>query len=362
MNAFRRAGLSLGRIAPGPRCALTDVPGVRVGHCTLISGEGEKAIRTGVTAIVPPGDPYAEPCAAGIFVLHGHGKALGLWQIQDVGELETPVLLTNTLAVFVCAEALLTWTLRRHPEARSINPVVLECNDGKLSAIELRPVREEHALQALEEAKDEVQEGCVGAGTGMIAFGYKSGIGTASRRVGPYIVGALALPNMGRLEDFRPPSPSSLSPQGGEGWGKGVPNPCSPQGGKGEKAPSPPSPAREEGPGEGSLIVVLATDAPLLPAQLGRLCRRAALGAARTGAPADTGSGDFFLAFSTTLRFPRDAEKIAVEPIPDRSRTMGELYRAAAEATEEAIYSALLAATPLMGREGRSPPVFRLSR
>lgn len=346
MNAFRRAGLSLGRLSPGPRCALTDVPGVRVGHCTLISGEGKRAIRTGVTAIVPPGDPYAEPCAAGIFVLHGHGKALGLWQIQDVGELETPVLLTNTLAVFVCAEALLTWTLRRHPEARSINPVVLECNDGKLSAIELRPVREEHALQALEEAKDEVEEGCVGAGTGMIAFGYKSGIGTASRRVGPYIVGALALPNMGRLEDFRPPSPSSLSPQGGEG----------------ERAPSSPSPAREEGPGEGSLIVVLATDAPLLPAQLGRLCRRAALGAARTGAPADTGSGDFFLAFSTTLRLPRGAERIAVEPIPDRSRTMGELYRAAAEATEEAIYSALLAATPLVGREGRSPPVFRLSR
>lgn len=380
MNAFRRAGLSLGRIAPGPRCALTDVPGVRVGHCTLISGEGEKAIRTGVTAIVPPGDPYAEPCAAGIFVLHGHGKALGLWQIQDVGELETPVLLTNTLAVFVCAEALLTWTLRRHPEARSINPVVLECNDGKLSAIELRPVREEHALQALEEAKDEVEEGCVGAGTGMIAFGYKSGIGTASRRVGPYIVGALALPNMGRLEDFRPPSPSSLSPQGGEGRGQGVPNLLSPEWGEGKgkrapgslssqgdeekskEAPTPRSPTGEESQGEGSLIVVLATDAPLLPAQLGRLCRRAALGAARTGAPADTGSGDFFLAFSTTLRFPRDAEKIAVEPIPDRSRTMGELYRAAAEATEEAIYSALLAATPLVGREGRSPPVFRLSR
>lgn len=334
MNAFRRAGLTLGRLPPGPRSAITDVPGVRVGHCTLIEGQGEKAVRTGVTAVVPPGDPYAEPLSAGVFILHGHGKALGLWQIQDVGELETPILLTNTLAVFTCAEALLTWTLRRHPGARSINPVVLECNDGRLSAIELRPVREEHALLALEGATEEMQEGCVGAGTGMIAFGYKSGIGTASRIAGPFVVGALALPNMGRPEDFIPPVPVKE--------------------GAHEEA--------SEETGSGSLIVVLATDAPLLPAQLGRLCRRAALGAARTGAPADTGSGDFFLAFSTTLRFPRNAEKIGVEVIPDRSRLMGELYRAAAEATQEAIYSALLAAEPVVGREGFSPPVFRLSR
>ncbi len=334
MNAFRQAGLTLGRLPPGPRCAITDVPGVRVGHCTLIEDAGEKALRTGVTAIIPPGDLYAEPCSAGVFVLHGHGKATGLWQIRDVGELETPVLLTNTLAVFTCAEALLTWTLRRHPQARSINPVVLECNDGRLSAIELRPVTEEHALQALENAQEEVAEGCAGAGTGMIAFGYKSGIGTASRRAGPYTVGALALPNMGRPEDFRFLGLRRAQEEG--------------------DAPIP--------TGDGSLIVVLATDAPLLPSQLARLCRRAALGAARTGAPADTGSGDFFLAFSTSLRFPRGAEKKVVEIIPDRAKALGELYRAAAEATEEAIYSALLAATPVVGRNGNNPPVFRVSR
>jgi len=180
----------------------------------------------------------------------------------------------------------------------------------------------------------------------MIAFGYKSGIGTASRVVEGFTLGALALPNMGRPEDFRPPFPRgekalpemeknpsrSLAPFGGEGQGEGE---------------------------RGSLIVVLATDAPLLPSQLSRVCRRAALGAARTGAPADTGSGDFFLAFSTTLRFPRGAEKVTAEIIPDRSRLMGELYRAAAEATEEAIYSALLAASPLEGRDGKIPPVFR---
>ncbi len=334
MNAFGRLGLKLGRIAPGPKGMITDVPGVRVGHCTLIEGEGEEAIRTGVTAIVPPGDPYAEPLSAGIFVLHGHGKALGLWQIQDVGELETPILLTNTFGVYACAEALLTWTLRRHPEARSINPVVLECNDARLSASELRPIREEHGLLALENAGEEVEEGCVGAGVGMIAFGYKSGIGTASRIVENYTIGALALPNMGQPEDFRPPFPFK-----GE-----TASPLSPCGGK---------------DGGGSLIVVVATDAPLFPDQLSRLCRRAALGAARTGAPATTGSGDFFLAFSTTLRFSRGKEEGLAERLSDRSPLMAALYRATAEATEEAIYSALFAATPIVGRRGESPPVLR---
>ncbi|MBC7092642.1 P1 family peptidase [Candidatus Bipolaricaulota bacterium] len=328
MNAFRRSGFTLGRFPPGPTCSIGDVPGVRVGHRTLVRGEGAEAVRTGVTAIIPPGDPYAEPLPAGAFVLHGHGKAVGLAQVLHLGELETPVLLTNTLAVFRCADALVTWTLRRHPEARSVNPVVLECNDGYLSAIEARAVTEGDALAALAAAGDDVAEGCVGAGTGMVAFGFKSGIGTTSRVVGPYTVGVLALPNMGRREDFRflgvPPHPL---PRRGEGD-----NPS------------------------GSLIVVLATNAPLLPGQLARLARRAALGAARTGAPADTGSGDFFLAFSTGWRIPRKSERLVVEFIPDRSEVMGDLYRAAAEAAEEAVLSALFAATPIVGRDGQVVP------
>jgi len=170
VNAFRALGLSLGQLPPGERCSLCDVPGVRVGHRTIIRGEGEEAIRTGVTAVVPPGDLYAEPLPAGAFVLHGHGKAVGLWQLLHLGTLETPILLTSTLAVFRAADALVTWTLARHPKARSVNPVVLECNDGFMSAIELRPVSEGDALAALEAAKGEVEEGCVGAGTGMIAF------------------------------------------------------------------------------------------------------------------------------------------------------------------------------------------------
>ena len=343
MNAFRTAGLSLGRFPSGPRATLADVPGVRVGHQTIIRGEEANAVRTGVTAVVSPGDPYAEPLPAGAFVLHGHGKATGLWQVLDLGELETPILLTNTLAVFRCADALLTWTLARHPAARSVNPVVLECNDARLSAIEARSVTEADALAALEAASEEVEEGCVGAGTGMVAFDYKSGIGTASRVVGTFTVGALALPNMGRREDLRfpgvPPHPGLLP--------------------RGEEGPCAPSPSTGEGAGEGdggSLIVVLATDAPLLPAHLSRISRRAALGAARTGAPATTESGDFFLAFSTGWRIPRGNERIPVEFVADRSPTMGDLYRAAAEATEEAIHSALVAATPLVGRDGLSLP------
>jgi len=328
LNAFRGAGLSLGRLPPGPRCTIADVPGVRVGHRTILRGSGEGAIRTGVTAILPPGDPYAEMLPAGAFVLHGHGKAVGLWQVLHLGTLETPILLTNTLAVFRCADALITWTLSRHPEARSINPVVLECNDGLLSAIEARPVTEDNALAALSAASDEVEEGCVGAGTGMVAFGLKSGIGTASRRVGEFTLGALALPNMGRREDFlflgKRPDLSGL-----------------------------PRIHRRE---QGSVIVILATDAPLLPEQLSRLCRRGALGLARTGAPASPGSGDFVLCFSTAYRIPRETEKLTVEFVPDRSKTMGGLCRAAAEATEEAVLSALLAAKTMEGRGGCVAP------
>lgn len=318
----------MGHLPPGERCSICDVPGVWVGHRTIIQGEGEGAVRTGVTAILPPGDPYAEPLPAGLFVLHGHGKAVGLWQLLHLGSLETPILLTNTLATFRCADALISWTLARHPDARSINPVVLECNDGFLSAIEARPVTEDDALAALSVACGEVEEGCVGAGTGMVAFELKSGIGTASRVVGEWTVGVLALPNMGRRGDFRFLGRKlNLS---------GVP------------------PLRREE--QGSVIIVLATDAPLLPEQLSRLARRGALGLARTGAPASPGSGDFLIAFSTAWRIPRRAERLRVEFVLDRSKTMGELYRAAAEATEEAVLSALLAARDMEGRKGRLVP------
>ena len=325
VNAFRSLGLSLGQLPPGEQGSICDVPGVRVGHHTIIRGEGEAAVRTGVTAILPPGDLYAEPLPAGLFVLHGHGKAVGLWQLAHLGTLETPILLTNTLATFRCADALVSWTLARHPAARSVNPVVLECNDGFMSAIETRPVTGDDALAALSAAREEVEEGCVGAGTGMIAFELKSGIGAASRKVDDWTVGALAMPNMGRREDFL-------------FLGKKL-----------DLSRIPP--LRREA--QGSVIVVLATDAPLLPEQLSRLARRGTLGLARTGAPASPGSGDFLVAFSTAYRLPRGAKRLRVEFVPEYG--LGPLYRAAAEVTEEAVLSALLAARDMGGRRGFVP-------
>jgi len=326
MNALRKAGVSVGQFPPGERCAISDVPGVLVGHHTVCSNEGDSAVRTGVTAILPPGDLYEQPLPAGVFVLHGFGKAVGLWQVDHMGVLETPVLFTNTLSTFRCADALVGWTVDRHPRARSVNPVVLECNDGWLSAIESRAVSAEHVRAALTEASADFAEGCVGAGTGMVAYELKSGIGTASCAVDRWTMGALAMPNMGRREDLlfvgRPLELSAV-----------------------------PRIRREEA---GSVVVVLATDAPVSPRQLGMLARRGALGLARTGAPADTGSGDFVVAFSTSYRFPRKEERVPVELVGDHSSVMSRLVRAAAQVAEEAVLSALLAARTTTGRGDRT--------
>ncbi len=326
MNVLREAGLDVGGLPPGPRCAISDVLGVQVGHCTLREGDGPQAVRTGVTAVVPPGDLYAEPLPAGVFVLHGYGKATGLWQVAHMGALESPIVLTNTLGAFRCADAVVGWTVDRHPQARSVNPVVLECNDGWLSAIESRPVSEQHGREALAAATEDVAEGCVGAGTGMVAYELKSGVGTASCRVDSYTVGAVALPNMGLREDLRFLGRKlDLS---------GVPRV-----------------RREEA---GSVVVVLATDAPLSPRQLGILARRGALGLARTGAPADMGSGDFIIAFSTAYRLPREDERWCAEVPGDSSRLLRLSVRAAAQVAAEAVLSALLAAETTTGRDGRT--------
>ncbi len=326
MNALRKAGFAVGELPPGPGCAISDVPGVQVGHCTLREGDGPRTVRTGVTCVLPPGDPYAEPLPASVFVLHGYGKATGLWQVAHMGALETPILLTNTLGAFRCADAVVSWTLDRHRHARSVNPVVLECNDGFLSMIESRPVTESHGLQALSAATAGVVEGCVGAGTGMVAYELKSGVGTASCSVDSWTVGAVALPNMGRREDFRflgtRPDLSAV-----------------------------PRVRREEG---GSVVVVLATDAPLSSRQLDFLARRGALGLARTGAPADTGSGDFLVAFSTGYRLPRGEARSRAEVLGDENEVLRGLLRGAAQAAEEAVLSALLAAETTTGRDGRT--------
>ncbi|MGK7868686.1 P1 family peptidase [Falsiroseomonas sp. E2-1-a20] len=330
----RTLGFAPGLLAPGPHNAITDVAGVRVGQVTLIQGE---ATRTGVTAILPhPGNPYASRVPAGLFAMNGFGKMAGVTQVQELGELETPILLTNTLAVGRAVEALVDWTLAQpgSESVRSVNAVVGETNDGRLNDIRARGVTADHMRQALEIATDgPVAEGSVGAGTGTMAFGWKGGIGTASRllpaALGGWTVGALVQANYGGalLMD-------------GLALGRLLR--------KYDLAEH----AAEQADADGSVMVVVATDAPLSDRNLQRLARRAMAGIARTGAAFSDGSGDYALAFATHADVRRTPQRGAVADWPNDR--MSALFVAAAEATEEAVLNALCCATTISSRlDGR---------
>jgi D-aminopeptidase len=332
----REAGIEIGILAPGPLNAITDVEGVRVGHVTLIEGG---TIRTGVTAILPHGgNLYQDKVPAGFAVANGYGKFMGSTQIAELGEIETPILLTNTLNVPEAAAAIVDWTLRQpgNEEVRSVNAVVGETNDGFLNDIRARPVTRDHGLAAIAAARDgPVQEGAVGAGTGTVAFGWKGGIGTSSRRLPPrlggWTLGVLVQANYGGV----------LSVGGapvGQALGRHY--------------------LRDElqsGSGDGSVIIVIATDAPLSDRNLERLARRAFLGIARTGSPITNGSGDYAVAFSTHPAVRRTASRraaaSAIEELPNEA--VSPLFEAAAEATEEAVINALFAAEAMDGHRGR---------
>lgn len=317
----------------GPLNAITDVAGVLVGHHTLTGG----ALNTGVTAIVPaPGDLFADKLLAAVEVINGFGKSAGLLQVAELGALESPILLTNTFAVGACVNALVRRALERSPHIGrgqpTVNAVVCECNDGPLSDIRALAVTERDALAALDAASPgPVREGSAGAGRGMTSFGFKAGIGTASRAVtiagNARHVGALVLANFGRAGDL-------ILPDGRR-----------------------PDPRSAPQPDKGSVIVVLATDVPLDARQLQRVCRRAGAGLARLGAYWGHGSGDIAIGFSTATRIPqaRDADVMPLMRLHD-SR-MDDLFRAAAEATEEAVLNALTAATAVTGPEGNCPPL-----
>lgn len=315
--------LLAGRHPPGPLDAIVDVPDVRVGHCTVTNGHD---LRTGVTAVLP--DQLAgRRLPANLAVGNGHGKMVGATQLVELGEIETPILLTATLSTFRVADALTTWVLGRpgHQSTTSLNPVVAECNDAGLSDIRQRPITPEHVFSALETASAErPAEGAVGAGTGMITMGFKSGIGTASRTTSvaevAATVGVLALTNFSGL---------LLVP--------GVPDPI---------APIRPSPARTPAPEGNSCILVVATDAAVDARQLGRIARRAVYAMGRTGADFAHGSGDYAIAFGT-------AE-------PHRARLADEqltaLFTATTEATTAAIVHSLLAGRTTTAASGRVVP------
>lgn len=330
----RALGFAPGILPPGPLNAITDVAGVRVGQVTVMEGA---ATRTGVTAILPHGEnPFTHRVPAGLFAMNGFGKMAGVTQVQELGELETPILLTNTLAVGRAMEALVDWTLAQPGNARvrSVNAVVGETNDGRLNDIRARGVTHAHMRLALDSAAEgPVAEGSVGAGTGTMAFGWKGGIGTASRRLpaalGGWTLGALVQANYGGalLMD-------------GLAVGRLL--------GRYYLAEH----VAQQADADGSVVVVLATDAPLSDRNLQRLARRAMAGIARTGAAFSDGSGDYAIAFATHPDVLRVPGRASFADLPNAQ--MSPLFVAAIEATEEAVLNALTMATTVESRiEGR---------
>jgi D-aminopeptidase len=360
----RDHGIILGRLGPGPLNAITDVAGVRVGHTTLIRGEGtrvvgEGPVRTGVTVVVPhDGDTFIEPVFAGCHRLNGNGELTGLEWVRESGFLTSPIAITNTHSVGVVHDALLVHAVRAHPvhdEFWSL-PVVGETSDGVLNDINGFHVRPEHLDAALDGAAGgPVTEGSVGGGTGMICHEFKGGIGTASRLVpvdaGGWTVGALVQANYGSREFLR---------IDGVPIGEAIPTSDVPSPWAAAEALARARTGGRVGslePGSGSIIVVLATDAPLLPHQCERLAQRAGLGIARMGGIASTGSGDIFIAFATGNRgLPGPALMPAPRPVHDVRMVddgrMTPLFQAAVEAVEEAIVNALLVAGTMTGADG----------
>ena len=339
----REIGIAPGVYPPGTLNAITDVAGVAVGHTTIVQGD---AIRTGVTAVVPhPGNVFQEKVAAAVFVGNAFGKLAGSTQVGELGTIETPIVLTNTLSVGTAIDAVVRYTLAQkgNEQVRSVNAVVGETNDGGLNDIRGLHVTTEHVLQAIRSARGgPVEEGTVGAGTGTICYGWKGGIGTSSRKVpSGYTVGVLAQTNFGgNLTIAGVPIYRSLQP---------------PRGRSADVA----APTRDSAKsGDGSCMLIVATDAPLDARDLRRLAARAVFGLGRTGSSYSNGSGDFAVAFSTSpdlrTRFESTAP-VTRQLLP--SDAVSPLFEAALEATEEAVYNSLFRATTVHSSVGSAEAI-----
>jgi D-aminopeptidase len=346
MPRARDLSLVDGTLPPGTANAITDVAGVLVGHATLTVGEGplrpgQGPVRTGVTVVLPHGgNLFQEKVRAAVHTINGFGKALGFEQVRELGLIESPIALTNTLNVGLVADALVQHAIAQSPEigisTSSVNVVVGECNDGRLNDLQGRHVRAEHVFAAIEAAAGgPVAEGAVGAGAGTICFGWKGGIGTASRVVpeqaGGWTLGALVQSNFGY--------PHSLTI-------RGIPI------GDHIQPPGARPPARDGG----SIMIVLATDAPLSDRQLGRLCVRASAGLARVGSVYGHSSGDFVIAFSVAERVPHRplALTAAQTVLADEAGAIDWLFYAVAESVEEAVLNSLCMAETVVGRDGHT--------
>ena len=323
----RELGIQIGIYPTGEHNAITDVTGVKVGHVTLTEGD---AIRTGVTAILPHDDVWKSRFFGAAHTIHGNGESTGIARINQAGWIESPILLTNTLSVGAVHDGVVRYIIKRYPDDNIVLPIVAECYDGGLNDISGLHVKPEHAIEALEKATTgPVAEGCVGGGTGMRSYGFKSGIGTASRVLPPdrggWKVVVLVNANGGRRHQLR---------IDGVPVGKALEMDLS-------------RPGRD-----GSFIVVMATDAPLTHRQLKQLAIRATHGLARTGTPSTDSSGEFVIAFSTANVFPRYTENGTFQIKMVVNSRLSSLFEAAIEATEEAIINSMTMATTMTGRNG----------
>jgi D-aminopeptidase len=348
----RALGIRIGQYPPGRYNAITDVPGVRVGHSTIVRGigplhPGEGPVRTGVTAILPhAGNVFSDRAVASGFVLNGAGEVSGLMQVMEWGMLETPILITNTLSVGTVSDACVRYMVEHNPGIGDLHdvviPVVGECDDSWLNDAAGRHVQSEHVYQAIQSAvTGPVAEGNVGGGTGVMTCDFKAGIGTASRKLpqheGGYTVGVLVSSNFGRMQDLRV---------------DGIP--------VGELVEARYAGYPKRGAPAGSIIVVVATNAPLLSHQVGKLCKRAALGAGRVGSYAEHGSGEFVIGFSNANSIPRVTRKMVYRLKALLDRSIDPLYKATVEAAEEAILNSMCMAEPMEGHSGHIAPALPL--
>ena len=333
MGLEQSSGIRIGKGTPGKRNLITDVPGVKVGHVTVRDG---KDVNTGVTAILPhPGNLFRDKVMAAAAVINGFGKSMGLVQVEELGTIETPIVMTNTLSIGTAATALIRYMLAQNEDigrtTGTVNPLVCECNDGGLNDIRGLHITEEHVFDAIANASEEFAEGAVGSGTGMRCLGFKGGIGSASRVVTldgtDYTVGALVMSNFGSAGNLM---------IDGRHVGREI---------------------KERLDGEtkdkGSIIMILATDIPLSERQLKRVARRAGVGLARTGSYYGNGSGDIAIAFTTANRVPHYNKGAFVDMKMMDDSSIDPVFAMSAEAVEEAIISSLYHAATTTGRDGR---------
>lgn len=335
---IRDYGVVIGELNTGKLNSIADVAGVTVGHTTL----SNKGMQTGVTAILPhQGNIFKDKLIASSYIINGFGKTMGTIQLNELGTIETPIILTNTLSVGTAADALIEYMLKQNPEigrtTGTVNPVIGECNDMKINNIRERFINKRHIFQAIDSASADFKEGSVGAGTGMVCYSLKGGIGSSSRKIElsheTYTIGVLVLSNFGTLSDLT---------INGKAIGKEI-----------LKLKSLPSKKDD-----GSIMIIVATDLPVSERQLNRILKRTVTGLSRTGSIISSGSGDVVIGFSTAVKIPHKKPDHCITVQTIHEDDIDPAFRAVGEATEEAILNSFIAASPITGIDGNKYPTF----